>query len=95
MAYDAAKADNWAGGDPVGPGGSGGSYSVGGTVSGLAGTLVLQDNGGDDLSVSGNGAFAFATTLADGAAYQVSVKTNPAGQSSPSRAAPAPSPAQT
>ena len=56
-------------------------YSVGGTVSGLAGTLVLQDNGGDDLSVSGNGAFAFATTLADGAAYQVSVKTNPAGQS--------------
>ena len=36
-------------------------YSVGGTVSGLSGTVVLQDNGGDDLSVSASGAFTFAT----------------------------------
>ena len=35
------------------------SYSVGGTVSGLSGTLVLQDNGGDDFSVTGNGSFTF------------------------------------
>ena len=28
------------------------TYSIGGTVSGLSGTVVLQDNGGDDLSVS-------------------------------------------
>ena len=32
-------------------------YSIGGTVSGLSGAVVLQDNGGDDLTVSGNGAF--------------------------------------
>src|SRR5436305_3396134 len=33
------------------------SSDLGGTVSGLSGTVVLQDNGGDDLSVSSNGAF--------------------------------------
>ena len=57
------------------------SYTVGGTVSGLSGTVVLQDNGGDNLSVSANGPFTFATALAGGAAYSVTVKTNPAGQS--------------
>ncbi len=56
------------------------TYSIGGSVSGLSGTVVLQDNGGDDLSVSANGAFAFATKLPTGAAYNVTVKTNPAGQ---------------
>src|SRR5262249_33073756 len=45
------------------------TYSVGGTVSGLSGTVVLQDNGGDDLSVTANGAFTFATRLANGAVY--------------------------
>ena len=49
-------------------------------MSGLSGTVVLQDNGGDDLSVSANGAFTFATALASGAAYNVTVKTNPSGQ---------------
>src|SRR6185369_12634822 len=56
------------------------TYSIGGSVSGLSGTVVLQDNGGDDLSVSGNGAFTFATKLPAGAAYNVTVKANPAGQ---------------
>ena len=28
------------------------TYTVGGTVSGLSGTVVLQDNGGDNLSVT-------------------------------------------
>ncbi|HEX5194061.1 MAG TPA: Ig-like domain-containing protein, partial [Solirubrobacteraceae bacterium] len=40
------------------------TYSVGGSVSGASGTVVLQDNGGDDLSVSANGSFAFATKIA-------------------------------
>ncbi len=54
--------------------------SVGGTVSGLAGTLVLQDNGGNNLSVSSNGTFTFPTTLAAGQTYNVTVATNPSGQ---------------
>jgi sugar lactone lactonase YvrE len=55
-----------------------GSATVGGTVSGLTGTgLVLQDNGADNLPVSANGSFAFATALAAGAPYSVSVKTQP------------------
>ena len=56
------------------------TYSVGGAVSGLNGTVVLQNNSGDDLSVSSNGNFTFSTKLADGANYQVSIKTNPAHQ---------------
>jgi 6-phosphogluconolactonase (cycloisomerase 2 family) len=56
-------------------------YSIGGTVSGLTGTgLVLQDNGGDNLSVSQNGAFTFATKINSGAAYSVTVMTQPSGQ---------------
>jgi 6-phosphogluconolactonase (cycloisomerase 2 family) len=54
------------------------TYSVGGGVFGLAGTgLVLQDNAGDDLAVSANGAFTFATRVASGGAYSVTVKTQP------------------
>ena len=40
-----------------------------GLCSGLSGTVVLQDNGGDDLSVSGNGAFTFGSAVADRAGY--------------------------
>ena len=76
MAYGTARADNWAGGNI----GGGASYTIGGTVSGLSGTVVLQDNGGDNLSVTANGSFAFPTQLAGGAAYAVTVKTQPSGQ---------------
>jgi 6-phosphogluconolactonase (cycloisomerase 2 family) len=54
------------------------SYTVGGTVSGLAGSgLVLQNNAGDDRSISANGAFSFATPVFDAAAYNITVKTQP------------------
>ncbi|MEC4685650.1 MAG: Ig-like domain-containing protein [Nitrospirota bacterium] len=56
------------------------TYAVGGTVSGLTGTLTLQNNGGDDLVVTGDGAFTFATAIADGASYNVTVLTHPDGQ---------------
>ena len=55
------------------------TYSVGGTVSGLSGTVVLQDNGGNDLSVSTSGAFTFSTGLTTGSPYNVTVKTKPGG----------------
>ena len=56
------------------------TYTVGGTVSGLVGSgLVLQDNSGDDLTISGNGSFAFATAIASGSTYSVTVLTQPGG----------------
>ncbi len=58
----------------------GGSFTVGGNVAGLSGTVVLQNNGGDDLTVAANGGFAFATALANSAAYNVTVLTQPGGQ---------------
>ena len=55
-----------------------GSFSVGGTVSGLAGSgLVLRNNGGDDLPIASNGSFTFATELASGSAFAVTVATQP------------------
>jgi hypothetical protein len=55
-------------------------FTVGGTVSGLVGGgLVLQNNGGDNLTVSGTGSasFTFATPLSAGAAYAVTILTQP------------------
>ena len=48
--------------------------------AGLSGSVVLQDNGGDDLTVTANGTFTFNTALPTGDTYNVTVKTNPAGQ---------------
>jgi len=56
------------------------TYAIGGTVSGLSGTVVLQNNAGDDLTLSANASFAFATPVAEGNAYNVTVLTQPAGQ---------------
>ena len=56
------------------------TYTVGGTIAGLTGSAVLENNAGNDLSTSTNGAFTFSTPLAQGSAYNVTVKTNPSGQ---------------
>jgi len=56
------------------------TYSVGGTVSGLTGTVVLQNNGGDDLSMTADGPFTFATVVGDGSGYDVTVSGQPVGQ---------------
>lgn len=58
------------------------TFTLGGTASGLGAgkTVVLQNNGGDDLTVGANGGFTFATALAANAAYAVSMRTQPAGQ---------------
>ena len=60
------------------------TYAIGGTVSGLAasGTLVLRNNNNaaDELSVTANGSFSFAQALPHGAAFDVTVRTQPVGQ---------------
>jgi hypothetical protein len=55
-------------------------YTVGGTINGLAGTVVLRNNGGNDLTRTANGAFTFTTTVASGQPYAVTVFTQPSGQ---------------
>ena len=57
-----------------------GLYTIGGTVSGLSGTLVLQDNGGNNLTLNANGTFAFSTPLATGQTYDVTINTQPVGE---------------
>lgn len=56
--------------------------TVGGTVSGLAlsESVVLQNNGADDLAVSSNGPFSFSTPVVQGSSYDVTVLTQPASQ---------------
>jgi hypothetical protein len=72
-----------------GGGGSGGAgppaptpVTVGGTASGrTAGdTLVVQNNGADDLSITANGVFTFATPVALSGTYAVTVLTTPGGK---------------
>ena len=74
-----APIDNWSvvinttGGTP--------EYNVGGSVTGLAGSVTLQNNGGDDLVLSADGAFTgFSTGMTCGAAYNVTVAAQPTGQ---------------
>jgi hypothetical protein len=54
-------------------------YSVGGTVSGLAtnNQVILQNNLGDNLTVSANGPFTFLSLIDDELTYSVTVMTNP------------------
>lgn len=54
--------------------------TVGGSLSGLSGTLVIQNNGGDNLTLSTNGTFIFPTALGSGSSYSVSILNQPIGQ---------------
>jgi Beta-propeller repeat len=58
------------------------TYTVGGSVSGLAPgkSVVLQNNSGDDIARNTNGSFSFATPVTDGGAYAATVLTQPSGQ---------------
>lgn len=54
------------------------SYTIGGNVIGLSGTgLVLANNSGNNLAVTGNGGFTFAGSVANGASYAVTVQSQP------------------
>ena len=54
-----------------GGGGAAATYTVGGTLSGSSGTVVLQINGAGDISMAAPGSFTFTAGLANGAAYGV------------------------
>jgi len=69
--------DGGGGYTPPGGGGTPPSVSVGGTIRGLIGSVVLQNNAGDDLTVSADGAFQFHTAIPGSTAYNVTVKTQP------------------
>lgn len=56
------------------------SFTVGGAVTGLSGSVVLRLNGGNDLTVSAAGSFTFSASLANGASYAVSIVAQPANQ---------------
>ena len=56
------------------------TQTIGGTVTGLSGSVVLRNNGGDDLTVNADGAFTFPTPVVTGVPYSVTVGTQPAGQ---------------
>ena len=59
------------------------TYAVGGQVSGLLSgeTVQLLNNNGDALPVNADGNFTFATQLAAGSPYNVTVGTQPGGAS--------------
>jgi hypothetical protein len=56
------------------------SYSVGGTITGLTGTVRLLNNGANSTPYSTNGSFTFSTPLAQGSPYSVTVETQPTNQ---------------
>jgi hypothetical protein len=65
------------GGDqPSAPGFS----SIGGTVSGLSGNVLVLLNGADAMTLSANGSFVFANPLPQGSLYAVTVASQPSGQ---------------
>ena len=53
-------------------------YTVSGNVSGLSGTIVLQNNSGSDQTLTSDGSFSFR--VASSAKYNVRVKTQPNGK---------------
>jgi hypothetical protein len=55
------------------------TYTVGGTVSGLTGSVTLQNNSSDDIIKTTNDGFTF-TAQAEGTDYVVTVSSQPSGQ---------------
>lgn len=55
-------------------------FSIGGTVDGLTGIVVLKNSGGELKSIYNNGDFTLVEGVESGASYNVSVLFNPSGQ---------------
>ncbi len=58
---------------------SGVKFTASGNVTGLSGSVVLQNNAGGDITLNADGSFAFASQNS-GSAYSVTVKTQPVSQ---------------
>jgi hypothetical protein len=58
----------------------GGSFTIGGSVSDLTGSVTLQVNNGDGYTINANGAFTFSQSLLHGTAYAITVSTQPLGE---------------
>jgi hypothetical protein len=56
------------------------NFTLSVSVSGLTGTLLVQDDKGDQLSFSANGTQTFATSYASGSAYSTTIQSQPSGQ---------------
>ena len=56
------------------------SYTVGGMITGLTGTLTLLNNDANSTPISTNEAFSFSTPIAEGSTYSVTVETQPLHQ---------------
>ncbi|MBU0483700.1 MAG: S8 family serine peptidase [Proteobacteria bacterium] len=54
-------------------------YTIGGTVSGLAGTMTIQNNSANTMSISSNGPYSFPILMTAGEIYNISVLSSPPG----------------
>lgn len=63
-------------------GGATPGYTIEGSVTGLLpnNSVVLENNAGNSTTISVNASFSFSTPVAGGAAYSVTVQTQPTGQ---------------
>jgi Galactose oxidase, central domain len=60
---------------------SNGTVAIGGSVSDFAGGtgFILQDNGGDNLTITKNGTFTFPTLIPAATKYNVTISSQPSG----------------
>ena len=58
------------------------AFTIGGTVSGLAGSVTVRNNGTDTLTLTSNGTFAFGVPIESNNSYSVEVITQPGPNSS-------------
>jgi Lactonase, 7-bladed beta-propeller len=57
------------------------THAIGGTVTGVSGTLVLEDNGRDDVTITADGPFKFPLPIPSGSSYSVTTKSAAGTQS--------------
>lgn len=74
---DGASDTDGAGDDTDDDGTAPGYYRLSVDVTGLRGTLVLQNAGGDDLTITEDGPHRFATDVQDGSDFEVTVMSDP------------------